>query len=304
MNSFSGLYIPATTPFDPVTGEIAPVHFRNNLRRWLEEPIDGYVLFGSTGEGILVDDDEKTKLIEYARELIPAGLKLVVGITADSTRAIAKKAKRFAELGADAFLIAPPPYFGAYLSSGALADHYRMIADQSPAPILIYHIPKYTKVVLEPALVGELVRHGNIAGLKDSSGDIKRFADYTNACGRDCALFVGNGALLYTALELGASGGILGIGQVAPQLCADIISAFRAGDSRRAGELQERVSPMHKEIVAAYGAIGVKVALDEIGYYGGPPRRPLVGLAPKERQHLARVMQEGGLTPARGAALG
>jgi dihydrodipicolinate synthase/N-acetylneuraminate lyase len=70
MNSFSGLYIPATTPFDSVTGEIAPVHFRNNLRRWLEEPIDGYVLFGSTGEGVLVDDDEKAKLIQYARELI------------------------------------------------------------------------------------------------------------------------------------------------------------------------------------------------------------------------------------------
>ena len=303
MNSFSGLYIPATTPFDPVTGEIAPVHFRSNLRRWLEEPIDGYVLFGSTGEGVLVDDEEKANLIQYARELIPPGLKLVVGITADSTRAIAKKAKRFAELGADAFLIAPPPYFGAYLSAGALADHYRAIADQSPAPILIYHIPKYTKVVLEPALVAELVRHGNIAGIKDSSGDIKRFADYTNACGRDCALFVGNGALLYTALELGASGGILGIGQVAPQLCADIISAFRAGDARRAGELQERVSPMHKEIVAAYGAIGVKAALDEIGYYGGPPRRPLVALSAKERQHLARVMQEGGLTSARGVTL-
>jgi dihydrodipicolinate synthase/N-acetylneuraminate lyase len=304
MNSFSGLYIPATTPFDSVTGEIAPIHFRNNLRRWLDEPIDGYVLFGSTGEGVLVDDEEKAKLIQYARELIPPGLKLVVGITADSTRAIAKKAKRFAELGADAFLIAPPPYFGAYLSAGALADHYRAIADQSPSPILIYHIPKYTKVVLEPALVAELVRHGNIAGIKDSSGDIKRFADYTNACGRDCALFVGNGALLYTALELGASGGILGIGQVAPQLCADIIAAFRAGDARRAGELQERVSPMHKEIVAAYGAIGVKAALDEIGYYGGPPRRPLVALSAKERQHLARVMQEGGLTSARGATLG
>ncbi len=302
--SFSGLYIPATTPFDSVTGDIAPVHFRNNLRKWLEEPIDGYVLFGSTGEGVLVEDDEKGKLIEYARELIPPGLKLIVGITADSTRAIVKKAKKFAELGADAFLIAPPPYFGAYLSSGALADHYRAIADQAPAPILIYHIPKYTKVVLEPALVGELVRHGNIAGLKDSSGDIKRFADYSNACGRDCALFVGNGALLYTALELGASGGILGIGQVAPQLCADIITAFRAGDARRAGELQERVSPMHKEIVAAYGAIGVKAALDEIGYYGGPPRRPLVPLSAKERQQVARVMQEGGLTTAPGATPG
>lgn len=301
MGTFNGLYIPATTPFDAVTGEVALVHFRNNLRKWLDEPIDGYVLFGTTGEGVLVNDDEKARLIELARELIPPGLKLVVGITADSTRDIAKKTKRFAGLGADGFLIAPPPYFGAYLSDRAMADHYGQIADESPAPILIYHIPKYTKVVLEPSLVGELVRHPNIAGIKDSSGDVKRFADYTNACGRDCALFVGNGALLYTALELGASGGILAIAQVVPQLCAEIISAFRAGNARRAGELQERVSPMHKEIVAKYGAVGVKVALDQVGYYGGPPRRPLVGLSAKDQEHVARVMQEGGVPIAPGA---
>ena len=297
-NGFSGLFIPCTTPFDKETGEIAVVHFRSNIRKWLEEPIDGYVLFGSTGEGVLIDDDEKIKLIKYARELIPAGLKLVVGITADSTRAIIKKSQVFAEAGADAFLIAPPPYFGQYLSSGALADHYRAIADASPAPILIYHIPKFTKVLLEPALIGELVRHPNIAGLKDSSGDIKRFADYTNACGKECALFVGNGALLYTALELGASGGIVAVGQFAPRLCAEIIEAFQAGDTRRAGLAQERVSPLHKEIVATYGAVGTKAALDEVGYYGGPPRSPLKPLGSKERKQLAQVMQEAGLKHA------
>jgi dihydrodipicolinate synthase/N-acetylneuraminate lyase len=299
MSEFNGLFIPATTPFDPVTGDVALVHFRNNVRKWLEEPIDGFVLFGSTGEGVLIDDDEKTVLIESARELVPAGRKLVVGITADSTRAIVKKAHRFAQAGADAFLIAPPPYFGAYLSAAALADHYRAVADGSPAPILIYHIPKYTKVLLDPALVGELVRHGNIAGLKDSSGDLMRFADYTAACGGGCALFVGNGTLLYSALELGGSGGIVAIGQVAPQLCGEIVAAFRAGNVRRAGELQELATPLHREIVANYGAVGVKAALDMIGYYGGPPRRPLVALTEQERQPLARVMQETGvLTPA------
>src|SRR5687768_13062242 len=120
-NGFGGLFIPVATPFDKETGDIAAVHFRNNLRKWLEEPIDGYVLFGSTGEGVLLEDDEKDKLIQYARELIPPGLKLVIGVTADSTRGIIKKTKRFAEAGVDGFLIAPPPYFGAYLSSGALA---------------------------------------------------------------------------------------------------------------------------------------------------------------------------------------
>ena len=296
MSGFSGLFIPCTTPFDSVTHDVAVVHWRNNLRKWLQEPIDGYVLFGSTGEGVLVEDDEKAKLIEYARELIPPGLKLVVGITADSTRSIIKKAKKFGELGADAFLIAAPPYFGQYLSAGALADHYRMVADGSPAPILVYNIPKYTKVNMEPGLMGEIVRHPNIAGFKDSSGDIKRFADYTNACkDSECAMFVGNGTLLFTALELGGSGGIVGVGMIAPQLVAGLVAAFRSGDKRRAGELQERVSPLHKEIVAPYGAIGVKTAQDLIGYYGGPPRRPLVPLSAKERDQLARVMHEAGV---------
>ena len=295
MNGFSGLYIPCITPFDKETGDIAPVHFRNNIRKWLEEPIDGYVLFGSTGEGVLVEDEEKLKLIEYARELIPPGLKIVIGITADSTRSIIKKAKKLGAAGGDAFLIAAPPYFGAYLSPGALADHYRAIADEVPAPVILYHIPKYTKVVMEAPLVAELVRHPNIVGIKDSSGDVKRFADFTNACGKDCAIFVGNGALLYTALELGASGGIVAVGQFAPKLAAGVIEAFRAGDARRAGELQEKLAPMHKEIVAAHGAVGTKAALDRVGYYGGPPRSPLKPLGQKDLQQMARTMQGAGI---------
>jgi 4-hydroxy-2-oxoglutarate aldolase len=295
VNGFSGLYIPCTTPFDKETGDVAAVHFRANIRKWLEEPIDGYVLFGSTGEGVLVDDDEKIKLIEYARELIPPGLKLIIGITADSTRAIIKKAKQLGAAGGDAFLIAPPPYFGAYLSPGAIADHYRAIADAVPAPVILYHIPKYTKVVMEAPLVAELVRHPNIIGIKDSSGDVKRFADFTNACGKECAIFVGNGALLYTALELGAAGGIVAVGQFAPKLCAGVIEAFRAGDARKAGQLQERITPMHKEIVAAHGAVGTKAALDRVGYYGGPPRSPLKTLSQKELQQMARTMQGAGI---------
>ena len=292
---FSGLFIPCTTPFDVVTGDIAPVHFRNNIRRWLEEPIDGYVLFGSNGEGVLVEDDEKLQLLNYARELIPPGLPIVVGITADATRSIIAKSIKFAAAGADALLIAPPPYFGAYMSAGAMADHYRAIADASPAPILIYHIPKFTKVLLEAGLMGELVRHPNVLGFKDSSGDVKRFADFTQACGTGCRMFVGNGALLFTSLELGAHGAIIGVGQIAPKLCAELIQAFRAGDKRRAGELQEIITPLHREIVAAHGAVGCKAALDLLGYYGGPPRRPLTGLNQKERQTVARVMQEAGL---------
>ncbi len=292
----TGIIVPVTTPFDAVTGETAPIPFRENLRKWIQQPIDGILLFGSTGEGALLDDDEKDRLTGFARSIVPAGLPLLAGVGAESTRGTIRQAKRVAAQGADAVLVHPPPYFGAYLSPAALVAYYRDVADASPVPVLVYHIPKYTKVTLEAGLVAELLRHDNIIGLKDSSGDVKRFADYTNACGPSCRLFVGSGALLYTALELGAAGGIVAVGLIAPAICAEIVAQFRAGNSARAGQLQAKIIPVHKEIVAAFGGIGVKAAIEQLGYFGGDPRPPLRPLNAKERQLVARVMQEAGLT--------
>ena len=291
----AGLFVPIVTPFDPVTGDIAPISFRDNIRRWLNEPIDGYVLFGSNGEGALLADDEKVRLTAFAREIIPPGIPLVVGISAESTRGVVAEARRLASEGAEFLLVSPPSYFGASLSPAALADHYKQAAEAAPVPVIIYHIPKNTHVVLDPGLIAEITRHPNVVGLKDSSGDIKRFADYSNVCDRRCRLFVGNGSLLYTALELGAAGGIVGIGQFAPKPCAELIEAFRAGDATRAGKIQQRLIPVHKEIVGAHGPIGTKAALDLVGYTGGPPRPPLQPLTAKERQHVEQVLHEAGL---------
>lgn len=290
-----GIFPPVVTNFDAVTADIAPVAFRDNLRRWIETPIDGIVLFGSNGEGALLDEDEKVRLTSFARDVVPAGFVLIAGTSAESTRGAIRETKRLAAEGADVMLVHPPAYFGPYLPVSALLDHFRAIADASPVPVLLYHIPKYTKVTLEAGFVAELMRHPNVAGLKDSSGDIKRFADYTNACGTDCRLFVGNGALLYTALELGAAGGILGVANIAPALAAAVVRSFRAGDTQEAGRLQEKLTPLHREIVAAHGGVGCKAALDLMGWAGGSPRPPLQPLSERERQHVARVMQEAGL---------
>ena len=290
-----GVFPPVVTNFDEVDGSIAPIHFRENLRRWAQTPINGVVLFGSNGEGALLDEDEKVRLTAFARDVLPGAMPLVAGASAESTRAAARLAQQLAAAGADVVLVHPPAYFGPYLSVAGLMDHFRAIADASPVPVLLYHIPKYTKVTLEGGFVAELMRHPNVAGLKDSSGDIKRFADFTNACSGGCRLFIGNGSLLYTALELGAVGGIIGVANFAAALCAQIVERFREGNPQEAGRLQERLAPLHREIVAAHGAVGCKAALDLIGWTGGPPRPPLRALAEKERRHVARVMQEAGL---------
>ncbi len=291
----SGLFVPVTTPFDPVTGDIAPVSFRDSLRRWLQTPIDGFVVFGSTGEGALLDEDEMVRLTEYARDVIPSMRPLVAGAGAESTRGVVRRAKRFADAGVDAVLVHPPSYFGVSLSAADLRDHYTAVADASPVPVLVYHMPKFTHVTLDPGLMGELARHPNIAGIKDSSGDLKRFAEYTEACDGSCQLFVGSGALLYAALEMGAAGGIVALGLLAPVEYGEMLEHFRAGRLREAGAIQERLTPAHRDIVAAFGARGVKAGLDLLGWEGGPPRPPLSPLSEKQRAGVARVMQEAGL---------
>ncbi|MGH7504095.1 MAG: dihydrodipicolinate synthase family protein [Longimicrobiales bacterium] len=290
-----GVFIPVTTNFDAVTGDIAPVPFRDNLRRFVDLPVDGLVLFGSTGEGVLLEDDEKARLMSFAREVVPPGIPLVGGAGAESTRATIRQTKLLADAGADLVLVKPPWYFGPFLTPAALLDHFRAVADASPVPVLVYHMPKYTRVTLEPGLVGELARHANVAGLKDSSGDVKRFADYTSACPQACRLFVGSGALLYTALELGAAGGVVAVGNFAAAMCVDLVREFRAGNTRRAGEIQGPLTDLHREIVGTHGPVGVKAALDLLGWAGGAVRTPLRSLADRERKHVARVMQGAGL---------
>lgn len=294
-NGLTGILVPVITPFDPETGECAPVSFRENLRKWLATPIDGVVVFGSTGEGVLLDDDEKERLLGYARDLVPSTKPLVAGAGGDSTRAAIRQVKRLAAAGADAVLVHSPPYFAVSITPGGLRDHYVAIADASPIPVILYHIPKFMHQVFEPGLVGELSKHPNIVGLKDSSGDLKRFGEYADHCGKDFRLFIGSGANLYTALELGATGGIIALGLLAPEACARIVDHYRRGESRLAGEIQEKISPVHREIVAKYGAAGVKAALEVLGFAGGPPRPPLQPLGPRQRAEVARVMQEAGL---------
>lgn len=291
----SGLFVPVTTPFDPVTGDIAPISFRDNLRRWLKTPVDGYVAFGSTGEGAMLEEDEMVSLLEYARDVLPPQRPLVAGAAGESTRAVKRRARLFGNAGADAILVPPPSYFGVSLSPGDLRDHYVAVADASPVPVLVYHMPKFTHVTLDPGLMGELSRHPNVAGIKDSSGDLKRFADYTESCDGACRLFVGNGALLFSALELGAAGGILALGLLAPEAYGELIREYRAGNPQKAGAIQERLAPAHREIVGRFGARGVKAGLDLKGWHGGPPRRPMSPLKERDRAVVARVMQEAGL---------
>lgn len=264
---------------------------------WTSEPVDGLVVAGSTGEAPLLDEIEILRLTEWARETAPDGVAVVTGTGCESTRGTVRLTRLAAEAGAGAVLVRPPAYYAGAMTEEALSVHYRTLADASPIPVILYHIPKYVPVPLGPDLVGRLIEHDNIIGIKDSSGDVQNLGALVNACAGHGSVMVGAGTLLYGGLEVGAVGGVVAVGLLATAACAEIVSAWREGDTGRAGALQERVGPLHRSVVARQGVPGVKFGLDLLGLRGGAPRPPLLPANEASRQAVHGALSAAGLQP-------
>jgi len=282
----SGLLIPITTPFDAHSGEVAPVSLRDNARALLDAGVDGILAAGSTGEAALLSEAEYRQVIGWLRDVVPDDKWLFAGAGKESTRATIAACEIASEEGADAVLVRPPAYYGPSLPPQALVEHFRRVAEDSPLPVLLYNIPKYTHVTLPDTLFAALVEHENIVGAKDSSGDLKQFAAYRQAAPR-WAMFVGSGSRYYAALELGAVGGILAVACYAAPIAVRVGQAFAQGDRAAAGAGQEALTPLNQEIVQKLGVPGVKAAMDAAGLVGGPCRPPLMDLAEADRARVA-----------------
>ncbi|CAN5754902.1 dihydrodipicolinate synthase family protein [soil metagenome] len=292
-----GIFVPATTPFDPVTGDIDLISFRRNARSWLQRGISGLVVFGSTGEGLFVEPDERSRLLENLRDMAGEDQLVLAGTGAESTRSAIRLSRAAAEGGADAVLVHPPAYYRPQMSPEALRDHFTAVADASPLPVILYQVPTaYSGLELQSGLVAQLSRHGNIIGIKDSSGDMKTLASLVESSGGSgFSVIVGSGAILYAGLEIGAAGGILAVAALDPGSCVEIYRRKTSGDEAVAGRMQERLGPLHKSVVGSFGVPGIKAALDLLGLAGGPPRSPLKPLRDKERAAVRLALSTAGL---------
>jgi 4-hydroxy-2-oxoglutarate aldolase len=295
VTSFSGIFAPVTTPFDAVTGDLDLIGLRRNARHLVSTELAGLVLFGSTGEGVSLDEDERVAGLEAVREI--AGEKLLLaGAGAESTRATMRLVEMAAGAGADAVLVPPPSFYRPQLTPEALRLHYQRVADVASIPVLLYQVPPaYSGIELQSGLVAELSKHPNIYGIKDSTGDLQGMGSIVEACGRDFQVLVGSGAVLYGALEVGACGAILAIANLAPDECVAVLRARAEGRQAEAGKIQERLAPLHRGVVAKFGVPGVKAALDFLGLAGGPTRAPILPLKEKERELVRAAVAAAGL---------
>lgn len=289
-----GVLLPFPTPFDEESA-LSETSLRSNIRGWDKTGVTGYVALGSTGERVHLSEREFMAAIETARAEASEPLTFIVGAGQQSTRTTVGEVQRVAEAGADAVLLITPHFYRAEMTQPVLIKHYLAVADASPVPVVLYSVPQLTNVTIQPETVARLSEHENIVGVKDSSGDVLALAEMVRMVPEDFAVLTGNGSALYPALCVGARGGILAVGCIAPQLAVEVYEAFLAGEHERARLAQQRLTRVTRGVLGRYGISGLKAALDMLGYVGGHVRAPLQDATREARREIEKVLQETGL---------
>lgn len=293
-----GIFVPISTPMAAGGDELALDKLKSNLGWYNKTGLAGIVACGSTGEAILLTWTETERLFASVAEHASKEMILVAGTGVESTAETIIRTRRAAELGYKAALVRTPHYYKPAMTHIALLDYFREVADASPIPVLVYSIPQFTGVETPPDLVRKLAEHPNIIGIKDSWGKLEVVDGILKAAPRTFQTLVGSAGILEPSLKLGAVGAILGIACVAPELCVELYVAARAGNSAKADEIQKRLTPVSQKCVSELGVAGVKYALDCLGMYGGPTRRPLLPLTQEQQASLKQLL--GTLKPIAG----
>lgn len=288
---FEGIFAALTTPFG-ADGSVALDRLGDNLARYNRTRMRGYIVVGSTGESVLLNFEEVDGIWKTAREFAAPDKLLIAGVGMDSTSETIARARRAAELGYDAVLVKTPHYFKPLLTPAALERHFLAVADASPLPVLIYSIPQYTGISITADWVARLAEHPNIAGIKESSGNVQLASEIVHLSPAEFSVLVGSSATLFASLLLGAAGGVLALACFLPEVAVEIYEAARAGDTARASRLQYSILAASRRIAGELGPTGVKYAMDCAGYYGGNPRPPLLPLTDAQKRTVETVLAE------------
>lgn len=285
---FKGIYAPLTTPFKDE--EVYPEKFEDNIRKYNTFDLAGYVISGSTAESVYLTDDEVDMLVRIARDVAAEDKHIIVGTARESTKITLEFSKRVEDLGIDATLIRTPSYFKALMTADALKKHFFTIADHVKVPLIIYHIPRFTGVNISPELLYELSKHENIAGIKDSSGNMAFLDRVIPHLDAEFDYLLGAGSMLFPGMLMGACGGVLALSDIATSLCIELYQLSLSKQLDKAQKLQHDLVPLNQALTVEHGIPAIKYALDRIGFFGGPCRLPLRPLDDAAKQKIETIL--------------
>ena len=259
-----------STPF-AADGSVALDAFGEHVAWLADAGLDGVFVAGTTGEGVLLEDDEIAALSERAAAA-GDGLRVIAQVGRPSTRATARLARRAIDRGADA-VAAYVPWFYPATDADARTHFHGLLEAAGDTPAYLYNIPRRTVNDLSAELAGELAAAG-FAGMKDSTGSFERHAGYLDATrDRDFELYIGSEPLVLRAYREGAAGAITGLAGARPELFARLRDVIAAGDDSAADAAQAEIATAKADVESegsTVAAVKRRVAAQLDGYPVAP----------------------------------
>lgn len=249
-------------------GTIRSSDHTTNVATLAAQGCEGFLVAGSTGEGPYLDAGERGTLVAATREALPTAT-VVCGINAESVSQALTQIGEAHSAGADAALVATPGTLVRGNDTG-VALFFRLVADRSPLPILLYTVPKVTGYILPTDTVADLADHPHIVGMKDSGGDPSRLASLASTMNEGFVVFAGASRALLESHREGAYGAITASANYAFKT----VQAATGGDTAAQQALIDVTGS-----VEGNGVPGTKRAAEAAGLIAGPPRLPLLPVA-------------------------
>jgi 4-hydroxy-tetrahydrodipicolinate synthase len=288
---FSGSMTALVTPFRD--GEFDEPAYRGLIEFQIGAGTDALVPCGTTGESATLSHAEHDRVVETCIAAAAGRVPVIAGAGSNSTSEALRLTRHAKEAGADAALLITP-YYNKPTQEG-LYRHFAHVAERVDLPIVLYNVPGRTGVNLLPETVARLAEIGNIVAIKEATGDLRQASRIIELCGDRIAVISGDDFTVLPLLAIGGTGAISVVSNVAPQLAAQLVDAFVAGDLRTAREAHYRLLPLSEAMFIETNPIPVKTALGLMGKIEPEFRLPMCPMAEKHRERLAAVLRTAGL---------
>ena len=267
--SIQGIWLPLVTPFRD--GALDEASLRRMARHYLTQSIDGFILAATTGEGLTIDEDETERLVSVAADEIAGTRPIYLGLCGSDTRKLTKGLAQTVSWPVDGYLIACPYYTRP--SQEGLYGHFATLADETERPILIYNIPYRTGVNMSNDTLLRLAALPSITGVKDCCADAAQSFDLIRAKPAGFSVMTGEDAWFYTALTLGADGGILASAHIDTAEFAAVRDMFIAGNQQGALSVWRALAELPRLLFAEPSPAPIKYWLWRIGLIDSPEVR-------------------------------
>lgn len=283
-----GIITAMVTPFDE-NQKINETAARQLVDKLIGQGVHGLFILGTNGEFHVLSDDEKVEFAKIVIDQAAHRVPVYVGAGACGTQETIKLAQRMEAVGADALSVISP-YFIAPTQQ-ELADHYRKVAEAVNIPIIMYNIPKNTGINIEPETVKSLIGVKNIAGIKDSSGNMENMQGYIDAgAGTDFVVLVGSDSKILPALKIGAAGAIAGTSNVIAELDVSIYENYLKGNMEAAEQAQKDIDVLRGVLKLGTVPSVMKRAVTLLGINVGDARYPVSQLPAEADEKIKEAL--------------